>query len=367
MENIDLNIKRMLSLLESKMGDVKPLINEQFDPTSLLPKQDWISTKSTEDWLKWIVSIGCLRNKGIKDNQIENKTVTSERIEGISSGEKYIKVNNFPDKTITGQPTLVDLYIFGKKSDNDKGGYFKMFVKPKKVDTYTEARLNCSNVYNPETTSVASEVSSFDVEDPVNKALFSICYTRQLDPNYASQSETVTTIKKICDYNPSVCGSNSLLKQYADGKQGNIEIYKMSPAQEEKFGCRTNKDIVNTRQSLWNLKRQNKKTLKSVRDKQSCKTMLETAKACKTRKPGLCEQLINNNQDLRGLDYSGAKMKMVDYIKFCRDENMYNKDQLADINSLNIDGVTNNTQLNETIGKNIRESLKELNLINKIG
>jgi hypothetical protein len=95
--------------------------------------------------------------------------------------------------------------------------------------------------------------------------------------------------------------------------------------------------------------------------------MLETAKACKTRKPGLCEQLINNNQDLRGLDYSAAKMEMVKYIKFCRDENMYNKDQLADINSLRIDGVTNNTQLNETIGKNIRESLKELNLINKIG
>jgi hypothetical protein len=37
---------------------------------------------------------------------------------------------------------------------------------------------------------------------------------------------------------------------------------------------------------------------------------------------------------------------------------MYNKKQLADVNDL---------QLEQTIGKNIRESLKELNLINKIG
>jgi hypothetical protein len=357
MENIDLNIKRMLSLLESKMGDVKPLINEQFVPTSL-PKQDWISTKNTEDWLKWIVSIGCLRNKGIKDDQIENKTVTSERIEGISSGEKYIKVNNFPDKTITGQPTFVDLYIFGKKSDNDKGGYFKMFVKHKKVDTYTEARLNCSNVYNPETTSVASEVQRINVEDPINKALFSICYTRQPDPNYAPQSESGMTIKEFCGKNPGVCGTNSLLKQYADGQQGDIKIFEMSPTQKEKSGCRTNEDIVNTRQSLWNLKRQNKKTLKSVRDKQSCRVMLETMKACNTRDSDLCNQLINNNQDLRGLDYPAAKMKMVKYITFCRDENMYNQNQLERVNDL---------QLEQTIGKNIRESLKELNLINKIG
>jgi hypothetical protein len=58
---------------------------------------------------------------------------------------------------------------------------------------------------------------------------------------------------------------------------------------------------------------------------------------------------------------------MVDYIKLCRDENMYNKNQLADVNDLRIDGVNAGIQLEQTIGKNIRESLKELNLINKIG
>lgn len=358
MKNIDLNIKRMLSLLESKMGDVKPLINEQFVPTSFLPKQDWISTKKPKDWLKWIKDSRCLTNKGIKDDQIENKTVTTEKFEGISPGDEYIKVNNFPDKTITGEQTVVDLYIFGKKSDNDKGGYFKMFVKPPKVTVYTEARLNCSNVYNTETTSVASEVSGVNVEDQINKALFNICYTRQQDPNYTPQSETETTIKKFCDDNSGVCVPNSPLKKYADGQQGIISIFEMSPDQKRKFACRTNVDIVNTKQSLWNLKRQNKKTLKSVRDKQSCKVMLETAKACKTRGSVLCNQLINNNQDLRGLDYPAAKMEMVTFIKFCRDENMYNQNQLERVNDL---------QLEQTIGKNIRESLKELNLINKIG
>lgn len=367
MKNIDLNIKRMLSLLESKMGDVKPLINEQFVPSGFLPKQDWISTKGPKEWLKWIKDSRCLTNKGIKDDQIVNNTVTTEKFEGISPGDEYIKVNNFPDKTITGEQTVVDLYIFGKKSDNDKGGYFKMFVKPPKVAVYTEARLNCSNVYNTETTSVAPEVRGVNVDEQINKALFSVCYTRQQDPNYTPQSESGMTIKEFCSSNPGVCGTNSILKQYADGQQGDIKIFEMSPTQKEKSGCRTNKDIVNTRQSLWSLKRQNKKTLKSEIDKQSCKVMLETMKVCNTKKSSLCDQYIKNNKKLSVLDYVAAKMQMVDYIKFCRDKNMYNKNQLADINDLRIDGTQAGIQLEQTIGKNIRESLKELNLINKIG
>jgi hypothetical protein len=371
MKNIDLNIKRMLSLLESKMGNVKPLINEQFVPASFLPKQDWILKKEPEEWLKWILDKGCIsRRPGGAESKIsEITTTTTDKLQGINSNEPLIKVTKFNQINKRGFDIPTNLYILGKKSREGKEGYFKLFyqIEGDKSNQYLEGQLDCSVQYKDETTSIASGVRDMNIEEPVNQALFSICYTRQLDPNYAPQSETETTIKKICDDNPGVCGTNSLLKKYAEGKQGIIAIFEMSPDQKRKSACRTNEDIVNTRQSLWNLKRQNKKTLKSVRDKQSCKAMLETAKGCKNKEPGVCNQLINNNQDLRGLAYPAAKMEMVKFIKFCRDENMYNKNQLADVNDLRIDGVNAGIQLEQTIGKNIRESLKELNLINKIG
>jgi hypothetical protein len=357
MENIDLNIKRMLSLLESKMGNVKPLINEQFVPASLLPKQDWISTKSTEDWLKWIVSIGCLRNKGIKDDQIENKTVTSERLEGISSNEKYIKVNNFQDKTITGQPTLVDLYIFGKKSDNDKGGYFKMFVKNKKVDTYTEARLNCSNVYNSETTSVASEVSDVNTEDQVNQFLKQNGYTRKLEPGDNDQQRLQTTVKELCK-TPGLC--SGILKRYADGLEGDKPIYQMTDKQKDeavKYGYIKDVDRVKERQTAFNIKRGIKKINKENFTNQSCKTAIITLDQCNTNED-LCGDYVKTNLKLQNMGPNAARLWLSDHIKLCRKNNMYNKKQLADVNDL---------QLEQTIGKNIRESLKELNLINKIG
>jgi hypothetical protein len=370
MKNIDLNIKRMLSLLESKMGDVKPLINEQFIPTSFLPKQDWILAKESEAWLKWIITSGCITNiPGATGSKIGDITkTTSENLPGTNPNEPLIIVTNFKRINNIGKEIPTNLYILGKKSREGKEGYFKLFLRTQGDESpYLEGQLNCSVEYKDETTSVASKVRSINVEDPINKALFEICYTRQLDPSDTSQYETETTIKKICDDNPGVCGTNSLLKQYAEGQQGDIKIFEMSPTQKEKSGCRTNKDIVNTRQSLWNLKRQNKKTLKSEIDKQSCKVMLETMTKCNTKETSLCTQYIKNNRKLSGLDYVAAKVKMVDYIKLCRDENMYNKNQLADVNDLRIDGVNAGIQLEQTIGKNIRESLKELNLINKIG
>ena len=369
MKNIDLNIKRMLSLLESKMGNVKPLINEQFVPASLLPKQDWISTKKPEQWLEWIKDKGCITRKpGGKDAIISDIiTTTREKLPNTELNDPYIKVTNFKYVNKINQEVPSTLYVFGKKSRDGEDGRFKIFLKTKSEGDFTEGELNCSTQYKPETTSIASDVSGVNVEDPINKALFSVCYTRQLDPSDTSQSESGMTNKEFCSSNPGVCGTNSLLKQYADGQQGDIKIYKMSPTQKEKSGCRTNKDVVNTRQSLWNLKRQNKKTLKSEIDKQSCKVMLETMTKCNTKETSLCTQYINNNRKLSGLDYVAAKVEMVDYIKLCRDENMYNKNQLADINDLRIDGTQAGIQLEQTIGKNIRESLKELNLINKIG
>jgi hypothetical protein len=370
MKNIDLNIKRMLSLLESKMGDVKPLINEQSVPASLLPKQDWIENKNPEDWLKWIITSGCITNiPGATGSKIGGITTTAtENLPETKSNEPLIKVTNFKRINNIGKEIPTNLYILGKKSREGKEGYFKLFLRTQGDESpYLEGQLNCSVEYKDETTSVASKVRSINVEDPINKALFEICYTRQLDPSDTSQSEKWLTIKEFCDDNPGVCGTNSLLKQYAEGQQGDIKIFEMSPTQKEKSGCRTNKVIVNTRQSLWNLKRQNRKTLRSEYDNQSCKVMLETMKVCNTKEPNLCNQYIKNNKKLGESDYVGAKVKMVDYIKGCRSNNMYNKKQLADVNDLRIDGTQVGTQLEQTIGKNIRESLKELNLINKIG
>jgi hypothetical protein len=319
--------------------------------------------------LKWIKDKGCITSKpGGKDVQISDIiTTTREKLPSTELNDPYIKVTNFNYINKINQEVPSTLYVFGKKSRDGKDGRFKIFLKTKSEGDFTEGELNCSVQYKDETTSVASEVSLVNVEDPVNKALFSVCYTRQLDPSDTSQSESGMTIKEFCSSNPSVCSTNSLLKQYADGQQGDIKIFEMSPTQKEKSGCRTNKDIVNTRQSLWNLKRQNKKTLKSEIDKQSCKVMLETMKVCNTKKPNLCDQYIKNNKKLGESDYVGAKVKMVEYIKGCRNNNMYNKNQLADINDLRIDGTQAGIQLEQTIGKNIRESLKELNLINKIG
>jgi hypothetical protein len=228
------------------------------------------------------------------------KTAT-EKLPNTELNDPYIKVTNFKrTSNISNEKVPSTLYVFGKKSRGGEAGHFKIFVQNvgEKYERYIEGELNCSVQYKPETTSIASGVSGVNVEDPVNKALFSVCYTRQLDPSDTSQSESGMTIKEFCSSNPSVCGTNSLLKQYTDGQQGDIKIFEMSPTQKEKSGCRTNKVIVNTRQSLWNLKRQNRKTLRSEYDNQSCKVMLETMKVCNTKKPNLCDQYIKNNKKL---------------------------------------------------------------------
>ena len=373
MKNINDYKKRFYNLMESTMGDVKPLINVQFVPASLLPKQDWISAKKPADWLTWIKDKGCITSKpggSGGDVGITITTTVTEKLPDIKPNEPFIKVTNFKrTSNISNKEVPSTLYVFGKKSRDGEAGHFKIFVQNvgEKYERYIEGELNCSVQYKDETTSIASEVSGVNVEEPINQALFKVCYTRQLDPSDTSQSEKWLTIKEFCSSNPGVCGTNSLLKQYAEGQQGDIKIFEMSPTQKEKSGCRTNKVIVNTRQSLWNLKRQNRKTLRSEYDNQSCKVMLETMKVCNTKEPNLCNQYIKNNKKLGESDYVGAKVKMVDYIKGCRSNNMYNKKQLADVNDLRIDGTQVGTQLEQTIGKNIRESLKELNLINKIG
>ena len=116
MKNIDLNIKRMLSLLESKMGNVKPLINEQVASASLLPKQDWILAKEPEDWLKWIIDRGCITKlPGAIGSKMDGITKTkTENLPDTKSDEPLIKVTNFKRINEIGKETPTNLYILGK-------------------------------------------------------------------------------------------------------------------------------------------------------------------------------------------------------------------------------------------------------------
>ncbi len=54
--NISEEIKRMMSLLDSKMGNVKPLISEENEPNVE-------SVSGPEDILKRAISTGCWTNK----------------------------------------------------------------------------------------------------------------------------------------------------------------------------------------------------------------------------------------------------------------------------------------------------------------
>jgi hypothetical protein len=373
MKNIDLNIKRMLSLLESKMGNVKPLINEQFVPASLLPKQDWILKKEPEEWLKWIKDKGCITSKPGGDGgdvEITIMKTATEKLPDTKPNEPFIKVTNFKrTSNISNEKVPSTLYVFGKKSRGGEAGHFKIFVQNvgEKYERYIEGELNCSVQYKDETTSVASEVSLVNVEDEVNQILKQNGYTRQQEPGDNDQQRSQTTVKDLCNGTPGLC--KGVLKQYADGPQGDKPIYQMTDKQQDeavKYGYIKDVDRVKERQTAFNLKRGIKKINKENFTNQSCKTAIITLDQCNTNEK-FCGDVVKINPRLQNMGPNAARKWLSDHIKLCRSNNMYNKKQLADVNDLKIDGVNDGIQLEQTIGKNIRESLKELNLINKIG
>jgi hypothetical protein len=124
-----------------------------------------------------------------------------------------------------------------------------------------------------------------------------------------------------------------------------------------KYGYIKDVDRVKERQTAFNLKRGIKKINKENFTNQSCKTAIITLDQCNTNEK-FCGDVVKINPRLQNMGPNAARKWLSDHIKLCRSNNMYNKKQLADVNDL---------QLEQTIGKNIRESLKELNLINKIG
>jgi hypothetical protein len=110
MKDVNFEIKRMLSLLESTMGNVKPLLSEQVE-------DEFSGGENTaENTLKRVLGSGCLTNKGAKN------------ISGIQrwSAEYVGWVNKNNNTTI--QPG--ELYVKFKMNDkNGREGAFYLFGK----------------------------------------------------------------------------------------------------------------------------------------------------------------------------------------------------------------------------------------------
>lgn len=120
MKRVDLEIKRMLSLLETKIGDVKPLLNEQFDKENT---GDQTKGMSKEDILTRVKETGCLTSKGankVSDiNRWQSKylpLVNKNNLTPIESGEPYVM---FEMKDKNGD--LGQFYVFGKKGRGPEG------------------------------------------------------------------------------------------------------------------------------------------------------------------------------------------------------------------------------------------------------
>lgn len=120
MKNVNLEIKRMLSLLETKMGNVKPLISEQLE-------DEFTGTSgSPTDILRRVLGSGCLTNKGASNigsiQRWADKYVELVNKNGntpISGGDEYIKFN-MPDRE--GRNAL--FFLFGKRGRGPEGSLY---------------------------------------------------------------------------------------------------------------------------------------------------------------------------------------------------------------------------------------------------
>lgn len=121
MKKVDLEIKRMLSLLETKMGNVKPLLSEQFDGSG-----DENNLTTPEEILQRAKETGCLTNKGatnISDiSRWESKylpLVNKNNLTQISAGEPYLKFNMKDKNGDQGR-----FFLFGKRGRGPEGTFY---------------------------------------------------------------------------------------------------------------------------------------------------------------------------------------------------------------------------------------------------
>lgn len=133
MKRVDLEIKRMLSLLETKMGDVKPLLSEQLDDSDRSDKTN--NTSTPEGILTRVKETGCLANKNatnISDiTRWEAKylpLVNKNNLTPVSAGEPYLK---FVMKDKNGDNGR--FYLFGKKGKGPTGTLYLLKQTSNKV------------------------------------------------------------------------------------------------------------------------------------------------------------------------------------------------------------------------------------------
>jgi len=172
MKNVNLEIKRMLSLLESQLGDVKPLISEQLD----FDEKKVSDTKDPIETLNRIKNI-CLAGKGATDiteparwSADQIKYVNKQKnLTPIVAGEPYVrfKLNGvgpyyvFARTDIKGKtPKENEFYALRKDVENKamdgEAGYEKDHFFP-------AIALNCKPYFEKEKT-VTSDVTQLDYE-----------------------------------------------------------------------------------------------------------------------------------------------------------------------------------------------------------
>ena len=124
--NISEEIKRMMSLLESEMGNVKPLINEEGEPPVT-------AVDTPEKILKNAITTGCWDLKKYDFNhQDPYSTVNANYLYALNKIDPNIKVG---DTFVKVKANGIDVYMFGTPTTNPqyKGAYLAVTRNTKAV------------------------------------------------------------------------------------------------------------------------------------------------------------------------------------------------------------------------------------------
>jgi hypothetical protein len=144
--NISEEIKRMMSLLESEMGNVKPLINEDDEPVT--------EVNGPKDILKRAINTGCWTKKGYTYS--DGTPITTYFEEKISKvNDNYLYALNKIDPNIkVGDPFVklkangIDVYMFGTITTNPQyPGAYLAVVKNINAPKQTTANPNPNQNY----------------------------------------------------------------------------------------------------------------------------------------------------------------------------------------------------------------------------
>jgi hypothetical protein len=160
MKNIDLEIKKMLGLLESKMGDVKPLVMEQ---SEIMEDDGEISFTDPNDWLKWLVGpAGCLTNKNVTNKSPITNTNANGVNELLKAGINVVKVGepyiNFLMNDRNGDKK--QFLVFGKR--DSKGNFLLIKRDRGKTPEWSQNSLKCPELSRAE--SFVSDVKNLSLE-----------------------------------------------------------------------------------------------------------------------------------------------------------------------------------------------------------